>query len=357
MKILLSGYHNPHYETVTEYMERAIVVLGHDLVRFDDRCHLIPGRIRYRVPWLRRWDLRVLNRRLSSLALHCGVSLVIATGGDRILGATIRRLKDRGVTTALWTTDPPHGCTPILGAAPFYDYIFCQGSETVDFLQANGIERAHRLPVGCEPESHHAVLLSPEEKEQYGHDVVFVGSWYPERAALFERLCDFDLAIWGPGWENLPSSSTLRRHLRGAHTSPDQWRKIYSASRIVLATHYHDPSGRYPVYQASPRVFEAMACGAFVLCDRQRDVLALFRDGEHLACFSDGDDLAVKVRYYLEHPGERQAIARKGREEVLANHTYVHRLHELIAVASGRLDRFDCGKTTGEPWDRTGAGA
>ena len=66
----------------------------------------------------------------------------------------------------------------------------------------------------------------PEEKELYGHDVVFVGSWYPERAALLEKLRDFDLAIWGPGWEMLPESSALRQHLRGAHTSPGQWRKI-----------------------------------------------------------------------------------------------------------------------------------
>jgi spore maturation protein CgeB len=357
MKVLLSGYHNPHYDTVTEYMERALRALGHKLACFDDRCHLIPGRIRYRVPWLRRWDLKVLNRRLSSLALHCGVSLVIATGGDRILSTTIRRLKACGVTTVLWTTDPPRGCTPILETAPLYDYIFCQGSEFVDFLQANGIEKARWLPVGCDPESHRSVLFSPEEKEQYGHDVVFVGSWYPERAALFERLCDFDLAIWGPGWENLPSHSKLRRHIRGAHTSPDQWRKIYTASRIVLATHYQDPTGRYPVYQASPRVFEAMACGAFVLCDRQRDVLALFRDGEHLVSCCDGDDLAAKVRYYLEHPGERRAIAHKGCEDVLANHTYVHRMHELIALARGRLDRRDRDEMTGKFRGSAGARA
>lgn len=357
MKVLLSGYHNPHYETITEYMERAVRALGHELVCFDDRCHLIPGRIRYRVPWLKRWDLMVLNRRLASLALHCGVGLVIATGGDRILCATIRRLKARGVATALWTTDPPHGCTRILEAAPFYDYLFCQGSEFIDLLQANGIERARWLPVGCDPERHHAVSLSPEEKEQYGHDVVFVGSWYPERAALFERLCDFDLAIWGPGWEMLPECSALRRRLRGAHTSPGQWRKIYSASRVVLATHYHDPSGRYPVYQASPRVFEAMACGAFVLCDRQRDVLKLFRDGEHLVSFSDGDDLAVKVRYYLEHPGERRAIARKGCEEALSRHTYANRLHELLVVAGERMGGLDHDKAAEKFCRSAGAGA
>ena len=335
MKVLVSGYHNPHYDTVTEYMEWAVRALGHEVVVYDDRRHLLPGRIRYRVPWLRRLDLGILNRRLVLLARRERPVLALVTGGDRISGRTVEFLKARGILTALWTTDPLVDRPGILRAAQHYDHVFCQGTESVEALQKAGAENARWLPVGCDPSRHCAVSLSPEEKELYGHDVVFVGSWYPERAALLEKLRDFDLAIWGPGWEMLPERSALRQHLRGAHTSPGQWRKIYSASRIVLTPHYQDPSGRYPVYQASPRVFEALACGAFVLCDRQRDVLALFRDGEHLACFSDGDDLAAKVRYYLEHPGEMQAIARRGREEVLSRHTYVHRIETLLARARG----------------------
>ena len=57
MKILFSGYHNPHYETVTEYMERALRALGHEVIVYDDRRHIIPGRIRSRVGWLNRLDL------------------------------------------------------------------------------------------------------------------------------------------------------------------------------------------------------------------------------------------------------------------------------------------------------------
>jgi spore maturation protein CgeB len=335
MKVLVTGYHNPHYETVTEYMERAIRSLGHDLLVFDDACHIIPGRIRSRISVLEDVNMRQINRRLLARVRRSKPDVVLVTGGDRIRGETIRALKAEGVLTALWTTDAPHGDWGVSRAAPFYDHVFCQGSEAVEILERAGLARARWLPVGCDPSRHHAVSISPEEQERYGHDVVFVGSWYPERAALFERLCDFDLAVWGPGWEMLPEGSGLRRHLRGAHTFPGEWRKIYSASRIVLAAHYHDPSGRYPVYQASPRVFEALACGSFVLCDRQRDALALFRDGEHLVSFSDGEDLAAKVRYYLEHPGERQAIARRGCEEALNRHTYAHRIEKLLALARG----------------------
>jgi spore maturation protein CgeB len=84
-----------------------------------------------------------------------------------------------------------------------------------------------------------------------------------------------------------------------------------------------------------------MACGAFVLSDRQRDVLALFREGEHLACFDDAADLAEKVRHYLGDPGERERIARRGQDAVLRDHTYAGRLRQLLEEAgrcgSGRI--------------------
>lgn len=335
MTILFSGYHNPNYETVTEYAEDAIRTLGCELIVYDDRRHVIPGRVRHRIPWAQRMDLLVLNRRLLRLARRERPRLAIVMGGERVLITTVQSMRASGITTALWTTDAPAGDWGIPRAAAFYDHVFCQGTEAVEILEQAGISRVRWLPMGCDPVRHHPVALSPEERARYGHDVVFVGSHYPERAALFERLCGFDLGIWGPGWEKLPVGSPLHRHLRDAHTSPGEWQKIYSASRIVLATHYRDPSGRYPVYQASPRVFEALACGSFVLCDRQRDVLALFRDGEHLVSISDGEDLAAKVRYYLEHPGERRGIAQAGREEALRRHTYLHRVESLLNLARG----------------------
>jgi len=47
--------------------------------------------------------------------------------------------------------------------------------------------------------------------------------------------------------------------------------------------------------------------------------------------FTNGDDLVAKVKYFLAHPEERNAIAAQGRKTVLARHTYRHRIEELLA--------------------------
>lgn len=332
MKILFTGHHNPHFLTITEYLEKAIQLLGNELIVFEDRQHIIPERIRKRFSILNQLDLKIINKKLLSLVEETKPDIAIVTGGHRLSSWTIEKLKDDGVVCVLWTIDPPLYFQPIIDVAPFYNHTFCQGTEAIELLDEAGIRGARWLPMACDPDYHHPVECTLADRKKYGSDIVFVGSYYPDRAALFEKMVGFDFAIWGPGWDALDRNSPLRRCVRGAHTTPADWLKIYSASKIVLATHYHDPQNRFPVYQASPRIFEALACGAFVICDNQRDVFSLFKDGKHLISFNDANDLIIRVKHYLDHPEERTAIATRGRAECLAKHTYVHRIKALLSM-------------------------
>ena len=332
MKILLSGYHNPHYLTVTEYIERAVRCLGHELIVFNDRDHFIPGRLRKRWKPLQAMSLAVINLNLVKLAVRTRPDIIIVTGGHRVTQSGLRSLIRRGFRVALWTTDSPKIGDLMRATAFDYHFIFCQGTEYVEIFRDLGITAAQWLPMACDPQIHHPVQLSNDEACRFGSDVVSVGSYYPRRAEYLAQLVGFDLAIWGPGWEELSADSPLRTFIRGAHTPSETWVKIYSASKIVLSVHVRDPHKQFLVHQASPRIFEALACGAFVLTDRQRDVLSLFKDGEHLVAFADRADLVRKVVYFLDHADERRRIAEAGRREVLNHHTYEHRVLRLLTL-------------------------
>ena len=336
MKILVSGYHNPHYATITEYIEGAVLCLGHELVVFDDRDHLIPGRIRKRWKPLHSLSLAAINRHLVKLVGRTQPDIILVTGGHRITKRGLRNIIRKGLRVVLWTTDPPGAQDLMRTTASDYHFVFCQGTEYVEIFRGLGIADARWLPMACDPQVHRPVHLSDDEKLRVGSDVVFVGSYYPWRAEYLEQLAGFNLAVWGPGWEELPADSPLRAFIRGAHTPPETWLKIYSASKIVLSLHNLDPKRRFPVCQASPRVFEALACGAFVLTDGQRDVLTLFKDGEHLAAFTDATDLKQKVSYFLAHPEEQIRIAAGGRQEVLEKHTYTQRIGTLLKVVGAQ---------------------
>ncbi len=328
MKILFSGYHNPNFVTITEYMEKAIERLGHSLFSFEDRAFMIPGRLRKRVQFLQNWDLKRLNNKFFSLAFHNNPDLCLVTGGHRILPETVEKIKGRGIKTALWTIDPPIDFKPVINAAPFYDFVFCGGTEAQQLLAGAGIENTHWLPFACDPELHKPVDVTMEEKKKWGSDITFVGSFYPNRYQIFEEISDFNLKLWGPGWDKLPHGSPLRHSAIDIQLKPEDWTKILCSSKIILVIHYQD--GKTPCYQASPKVYETLACKSFLLVDAQRDITSLFEDGKHLAVFKDIKDLRKKIDYYLNHSKEREQIALQGYEAAVQNHTFVHRIEKLI---------------------------
>jgi spore maturation protein CgeB len=330
MKILFSGAHNPHFETLTEYTEAALTELGVQLSIFDDRDFLLPGTVRERFGALHRWDVMRLNRRLVAIAAAHRPDVCLVQGGHRIVAESIEAMKRMGIATVLWTIDAPGSSGLPFDTAPLYDVICCGGTEAVELFAAAGITRAHWLPFACAPERQVFPTLSEEEQLTYASDVCFVGSYYPNRAQWLEPLAGLNLIIRGPGWGRLSGHSPLKELARDAQVAPSEWKKLYAAAKIILAVHYQD--GASPCYQASPRVFEVMACGGFLLTDAQRDVTTLFKDGEHLAVFHDAHDLRRKIAHYLSRPDERARIAEQGHRETVKNHTYVRRMEQVLSM-------------------------
>lgn len=336
MKIVYSGYKNQKMVTMTEYVENALSKLGNEVIFFNNRAYVIPGRIRQRIKFFEWMDLKRINAELLGLVKKFQPDIFLETGGFRIFLETVKEIRKYGVTAVLWTIDVPIHFEMVLKAAPFYDYIFTGGSEAYEIFQNAGLRKLHFLPFACDPDFHNPQELNEEDKRLYGYDVSFVGSIhpniYPFRIKTLEALTDYDLAVWGPGANTLSPDFPLRPFIKGAETQYRIWTKIYSASRISLCMHYQDPHGRIPSYQASPKVYEIMACKGFLAVDNQRDVLRLFRDKQELVVFHDVDELKSLINYYLKNPDERCEIAENGYKTVMSKHTYVHRIQEMFSI-------------------------
>ena len=335
MKILLSAFHNPNFVNTVVYRERAIEALGHKLIRFDDRKFLLPGRLREKVKALQMWDLKRLNCQLVNLAEKEKPELFMSIGGQRILPETIVDLKALGIKTALWTTDVPIDFENILKCSPIYDHVFCAGTEAMDIFEENGLKSARWIPFGCDPEFHKPVSLSEDERKKYARDIIFVGSYYPNRAKLLESLADFNIGIWGPYWSKLDQQSPLQGKIVESKLNFDEWIKIYSAAKIVIVVHYQNP--KIPCHQVSPKLFEAMACKCFVMTDSQKDAKALFTDGQHVIFFENEKDLREKVKYFLQQDDARRSIALQGYKEAIAHHTYQGRFQKMFSLITDKV--------------------
>lgn len=174
------------------------------------------------------------------------------------------------------------------------------------------------------PEHERAIVdgLSARERMDFEAAVLWKATMR-YRLSCLEALRGFDLTVHGDmGWVHLLDREVRRLpHL-------DYYRELplfYNACKINLnATSLQMPQA------VNQRVFDVPACGAFLLTDRQEALEELFVPGKEAIAFEDPGELPDLVRYYLARPEDRARIARRGRERVLAEHTYRKRLAALV---------------------------
>ena len=80
------------------------------------------------------------------------------------------------------------------------------------------------------------------------------------------------------------------------------------------------------------RVFEALACGAALVCAPWDDVEQLFRPGDDYVVASSGAEMKVKICELLRDETARRQIGTNGRQTILQRHTCAHRAQQLLEI-------------------------
>jgi spore maturation protein CgeB len=83
------------------------------------------------------------------------------------------------------------------------------------------------------------------------------------------------------------------------------------------------------------RVFELAALGRPQLSDAKADITRHFREGSEIVLYRTLRELDGLARELLADPERRAALGAAARRRVLAEHTWRHRMEELLTVALG----------------------
>ncbi len=216
-----------------------------------------------------------------------------------------------------------------------YEHIFIYDPYYVEELKKSGLRELSYLPLATDTDQYRKVTLNENENNEYDFDISFVGSPFPARIEIFEKLRDFKLGVFGDGWREMYKNKNLPAYYKGNATG-EKVLKIYSGSKIVL--NIHDPEAKHSV---NTRTFDIPASGAFELTDYKPEIEKLFNIGEEMVCYKDIPDLLKLAGYYLNNPSERQRIAENGKKRIFGGHTWRHRVKEMIETAQrkGLLSR------------------
>lgn len=161
------------------------------------------------------------------------------------------------------------------------------------------------------------------ENSSCAEDLLFVGV---TRGVYREIVKDtlqngFDISIYGMGWEKFIDE----KYIKGQFIPNEKLHEYYSSCKILLNDHWEDMRDwDFP----SNRLFDALACGAFVISDKIPSAETLFEG--NIVTYENDEDLNEKIEYYLTHEDERKEKAQKGKEIVLRNHTFDNRVDTIM---------------------------
>jgi hypothetical protein len=169
------------------------------------------------------------------------------------------------------------------------------------------------------------------------HPVGFAGGLNPQvhtqGTELLEAVAErIDLAVWGYGADALPAGSRLRAAWRGEAWGLDMYAALAQSS-IVVNRHIDSAEG----FANNMRLFEATGVGALVLTESAPNLERLFEPGSEVVAYDGLDDLIEKLEHYTAADDERAALARRGQQRTLTQHSYEQRMRELAAILTARI--------------------
>jgi spore maturation protein CgeB len=278
--------------------------------------------------------MTLMSKSIVTKALDMKAQVVIFMAQSPGTPEILEELREYGIPTAMWFVEDGELFEYGLKMAPFYDFFFhIQKGEYEEKLKKSGARFPYYLPLAADPSIHREIELSEEDKSRYGSDISHVGAGYFNRRNFFLGLLDYDFKLWGNDWEKPGALASILQD-DGRRVSTEETVKIFNASKINLNLHSStytkgvNPHGDF----INPRTFELAACGAFQLVDERSLLTELFEPGKEVITFNDLQSCRNAIDYYHDHPEEAAEIAKASRKRVLENHTYHHRVEEMMGV-------------------------
>jgi spore maturation protein CgeB len=138
------------------------------------------------------------------------------------------------------------------------------------------------------------------------------GVRYPSKALARLEHAGVDYGGWIP---NFSVPSVLARYRATVHIP----RRPYAESLPGIPT---------------IRVFEALACGIPLICSPWEDSDGLFTPGRDYLVARSGAEMKRLLRELMSDSKTARAMAEHGRRTVMARHTCVHRVNELLGIVA-----------------------
>jgi spore maturation protein CgeB len=308
--------------------------LGHQVQHIDLREWLPP------TPWVDRitwrlgghlfgwWLARQVHQRLAGQRFD----LVYVDNGEHVGPAVVKAFRAFAPRVVNYNIDDPTGGRDMQRfaayrrALPFFDLAAVVREDNLPECKALGARRVIRVWRSADEVSHAPRHLTEALRQQWASEVLFLGTWMPERGGFLRDLVRLGvpLSIRGSHWQKAPEWPELAPHWKGGSIGGDDYALALQCAKVNLGL---VSKGNRDLH--TTRSLEIPALGALFCAERTPEHQAMYNEGEEAVFWSDAKECANVCLQMLEDDAQRNRIAHAGHLRFKAN---LHGNEDIIAL-------------------------
>ena len=314
--------------------------LGHQVTHLDLRT-LLPT-----TPWVDRitWRLgghffsSVLAPKLASTLAGKRFDLAYVDGGEWVTPKIIALLRQHAGSVINYNIDDPIG--PRDGARfaayrrslPYYDLVAVVREDNVAEAQQLGARKVLRVYRSADEVSHAPRQLTTTDHAKWDSEVLFLGTWFPERGGFMLELLKLGvpLTLRGAHWQKAPQWPQLQAHWKGGSIGGDDYAKAIQCARVNLGLLSRENRDLH-----TTRSLEIPAIGSLLCAERTSEHVSMYQEGNEALFWSDARECAAVCQQALANEARRQSIADAGHQRVKLNGHYNQMVLSTILDAAG----------------------
>ncbi|RFO95801.1 glycosyltransferase family 1 protein [Rhodoferax lacus] len=307
---------------------------GHTVAHWDLR-KLLPT-----TPWVDRitwrlggdWLAKFLLPKLDALLDKKQFDICYVDGGEYVTPKVLELIRRHARKIISYSIDDPLG--PRDGARfrafrqslPLYDLNAVVRTDNVLEGEDLGARQMLRVYRSADEVSHAPRHLSEHDHLVWDCDVLFLGTWFPERGPFLKALIDLGvpLTIQGPHWHKAREWPVLKSHWRGGAIAGDDYAKAIQCAKVNLGLLSRENRDLH-----TTRSLEIPALGALLCAERTSEHMAMYDEGHEALFWDNAQECAEMCRYALVNEERRAAMAAAGHQRVMRNGHY----NEMIVTS------------------------
>jgi spore maturation protein CgeB len=305
--------------------------MGHRVSHLDPR-KLLPATVWIdRIMWRAGGHLfaPLVATAMSKLLGNKQFDLCHVDNGEWVSPSVVRVLRQHCLRVINYNIDDPTGPRDRMRfaayrrAVPHYDLLAVVRQDNIPEIEALGARHAMRVYRSADEVEHAPQSLTNEDHARWDCDVLFLGTWMPERGPFLVELIKrgVPLTIRGGNWHKAPEWTALKAHHKGGPVYGADYAKAIQCARVNIGML---SKGNRDLH--TTRSLEIPSLGGLFCAERTVEHLGMYQDGTEAIFWSTAEECAKQCMTLLQDEERRRAIAEKGRARYLRDGNHNERI-------------------------------